>query len=287
VGRVAERAVLGNGSGWRKTVDGTQALRRARRGVGVGAGSQPAAHDGAARARAAQLRRLGVVRFDLHIPPAVIDHVASEFDRLIVDDAWSADLGPEREPGMHRYLVDAHRPIPALGHLLTPEVEHAIEAFYGSNYRVRTVRAYRNRDAVRAAPGDLTANNWHLDPEITCDLRYFVYLTDTTSEAAALQTLDRPTTRLLLRSGFVDRTRIYGPARRMLEERPVAHEGPRGTAILIDAQHAMHRAGLCGPGRRRDIAQFWITPSAAPMPQDWIDRLPDDPTFHGGAPGDG
>ncbi|MGZ8764133.1 MAG: hypothetical protein ACXW2C_00370 [Acidimicrobiia bacterium] len=285
MGWVAERAVLGNGSGWRRTVDGKRLLRRARRGVG--AGNAVSIPDGIARARSAQLRRLGVVRFDLHIPPTVIDHVASEFDRLIGDDARCADLGPEREPTMHRYLVDAHRPLPALGSLLTTEVERTIEAFYGCPFRVRSVRAYRNRDATRAAPEDLDANNWHLDPEVTCDLRYFVYLTDTTSEAAALETVDRPTTRLLLRSGFVDKTRIYGPARRILEERPVAHEGPAGTAILIDAQHAMHRAGRFEPGRRRDIAQFWITPSAAPMPHDWIDRLPDDPSFHGGAPGDG
>lgn len=243
--------------------------------------------DGAARARSAQLRRLGVVRFDLHIPPTVIDHVVCEFSRLIVDDARCADLGPEREPAMHRYVVDAHRPLPGLGSLLTPEVEQTIEAFYRCPFRVRTVRAYRNREATVVAPEDLDANNWHLDPEVTCDLRYFVYLTDTTSKAAALHTVDRPSTRLLLRSGFVDKTRIYRPARRILSERPVAHEGPAGTAILIDAQHAMHRAGRCEPGHLRDIAQFWITPSVAPMPHDWIDRLPDDPSFHGGAPGDG
>jgi hypothetical protein len=236
--------------------------------------------------QASYLRHIGFFRFDACASHSSLGVVAEAFDRHIVDDDLAEDLGPPDDPGMHRYLVDAHDVIPELGGLLCPEVQRTIHSFYRSHFRVRSVRASRNRAPLHGTTGH-TSTEWHLDPEITSDLRLFVYLTPATRDNGALETIDRATTRRVLRSGYIARGRVYGSARLLLSTTRTAHEGPAGTSLLIDPQRTMHRAGRCAPGQHRDIVQFWITPSTTPLEPDWCERLPPDPTFHGGLPGHG
>lgn len=284
VARTVRRSVLGNDSGFRGSIRGRRSLHEARRSAVRPLDPPPASVAG----RAARFGRSGVLRFDSATPTELIARVSDSFDDLIRIDEACEDRGPLPHRWVHRYLRDAHLQIPDLPRLLTEDVARVIESTYGCSFRVRSVRAYRNTGLVGLDPSvELYANHWHLDPEVTCDLRYFVYLSDASVDSGALETIDRPSTRRALRSGYFDRNHIVGPSRRLLGERSVVHEGARGTGILLDAQRVLHRAGTCVPGRHRDIVQFWIAPSPVPLPEDWGARLGPDPSFRGGRPGDG
>jgi hypothetical protein len=275
---------LCNDSGFRGSIQGRSALHDARRKA-IRAPDPPPA---SVVELAAQFSRPGVLRFDDAAPPELVTGVSDSFDDLIRIDEACDDRAPLPHRWVHRYLRDAHLQIPDLPRLLTEEVARVIEATYGCPFRVRSVRAYRNTGLAGLDPSvELYANHWHLDPEVTCDLRYFVYLSDATVDSGALETIDRPSTRLVLRSGYIDRNHVLGRSRRLLGERSVVHDGARGTGILLDAQRVLHRAGTCLPGRHRDIVQFWIAPSPVPLPADWGERLGPDPSFRGGRPGDG
>jgi hypothetical protein len=271
---VAVRVVLGNDSGLRKTI-GAQVLLYGSRI----AGPVKVRRNRAASALAAQ----GWARFEHHIASDVVDVVADRFAHLIDDDRVSQARG-RLEPDAHRYLVDPHRHIPEVAALLTPPVQEAIEAYYGSHFRVRSVRAYRNRSFEHTdGAADVYGNVWHEDPDLVCDLRYFVYLSETVSAAnGALMSFDRRTSRRLLRSGYLGPGRAVGPARRFLQHPTgtTVHGGRRGFGVLIDPQRCVHRAGTCLPGQQRDVVQFWITPDRHPLPPDWSARLAPDAVFH-------
>ena len=282
--RCARRSLLANDAGVRQTVRGHRTLRRTRREVD---GHAPTV-DGTASRRASEFSRSGVLRVDSTAGTDLVDRVAASFAELITDDRVCRDQARAIEPGLHRYVTHAHQRIPELTELLTPEVAHTIEGAYGSWFRVRSVRAYRNSGISHTrSDHDVYANQWHLDPELTCDLRYFVYLNATDARNGALATIDRPTTVRILRSGFVDSRHVVGPARRLMANGAVTHAGPPGTGVLVQAEQVLHRAGTCADGFHRDVVQFWITPSTVPLPEDWGARLPEDPAFLGGRPGDG
>jgi len=250
-------------------------------------GYAPTVDDSAVR-RAAQFTRSGVLRFDSTAPVDLVGRAAASFAELITDDQVCRDKAGAVHSGLHRYVTHAHQRIPELTALLTPEVARTIEAAYGCWFRVRSVRAYRNYGTAQALSDDnVYANQWHLDPELTCDLRYFVYLNDTDARNGALETIDRSRTVRILRSGFIDSHHVVGPARRLITHGAVTHEGPAGTGVLIQAEQVLHRAGTCADGFHRDAVQFWITPSAVPLPDDWGVHLPEDSAFLGGRPGDG
>lgn len=280
----ARRALLANSAGFRQTIQGHTAIRRTRRQMA----GRCATTDPAALARASEFARSGVLRFEDPESTALVSQVASSFQDLIADDDACRDKGPAGHPSLHRYVTHSHLRIPDITSLLTPAVARTIEADFGSWFRVRSVRAYRNTGVEGYGPdSELYGNQWHLDPQVTCDLRYFVYLNDTSVPNGALETIDRPQTVRILRSGFVDARHVVGPARRRLAQAPVAHEGPAGTGVLVNAEQVLHRAGTCHPGRHRDMVQFWITPSAEPLPADWGAQLHEDGAFVGRPPGDG
>ena len=282
--RSARRCVLANDAGFRQTVQGHRTLRRTRREM---SGHSLTVDDSTAH-DAAEFTRSGVRRFDSTADTDLVDRVAARFAELTTDDEVCSDQGRAIQPDLHRYVTHAHQRIPELTELLTPEVARTIEAAYGCCFRVRSVRAYRNSGTAHARSDDnVYANQWHLDPELTCDLRYFVYLSDADVRNGALETIDRPTTRKILRSGYVGPHHIVGPARRLMSHGAVTHEGPAGTGVLVQAEHVLHRAGTCADGSHRDAVQFWITPSPVPLPDDWGTQLPEDRAFLGGRPGDG
>jgi hypothetical protein len=274
------RVVFGNDAGLRNNIAGRRRLTECRSAAPVAGRSS----------EADAVRRRGWARFDGHIPIEVVDEATSSFDRLIADPAYCADLGLV-VPEAHRYLIDPLHHVPAIAGMLTGSVTDAIEGFYGTHFRVRSVRAYRN-----TAPGDLRTdvnvhnNVWHVDPELTCDLRYFVYLTgDVEGEAGSLATIDRSESAAILRTGYLDAGHQLRPSQARLRDAAVTlHAGDRGRAVLIDAQHCLHRAGRVAPGHHRDAVQFWLTPSPEPLSDDWAGRLGPDPAFgHRGKPGAG
>jgi hypothetical protein len=223
---------------------------------------------------------------DSHIPQKLLDRVSQEFTDLIGDDAQCRDLG-EGVASAHRYLENPNQKIADLHRLLTDEVAATIRTHYRSNFRVRSIRAYRNEALPQvAAESDVFGNLWHLDPELVCDLRYFVYLSPiVTAEQGALEIMGANAARLVTRTGYIGRSQVTGLARRYLANpsRGTPMEGVRGTSVLIDTQRCLHRAGIPAPGQHRDVVQFWITPAPEPMPADWGTSVVD-PVWSSSAP---
>lgn len=280
----ARRSVIGNSAGLRLTVAGRRTLRSARRHQDL---DKPAVTP-LADMRARTFHRAGVLRFDSSTSGPIVEAVATAFDDAMSRDEWCEDRGPSSAPAAHRYLVDAPLRLPAITDLLTDDVVSTAEAYYGCHVRVRSVRAYRNQ-GIEALDQDedVHANVWHLDPELTCDLRYFVFLTAVGAGDGPLETVNRRSTAAILRSGFLDGRHVVGPARHILNRQAVVHNGAAGTGVLLAAEHCLHRAHVCSPGHHRDVVQFWLTPSSEPLGPDWGAQMPPDPAFHGGRPGDG
>jgi hypothetical protein len=256
--------LFGNDSGWTNNILGRRHLARSRR------------NSGAVDVRGARgvdlMKRERYVRFDNHIDAELVAAVAKQFDELVARDEECSDLGAG-VPAAHRYLREPNQKIPDLHRLLTDEVAATIRAYYGSNFRVRSIRAYRNQSLDDEVLNlDVFGNLWHMDPELVCDLRYFVYLSPTvTVEQGALELMGVDAARRVTRTGYIRRNKVVGPARRYLadQSRGSAIDGSRGTAVLIDAQRCLHRAGVPAKGELRDMVQFWITPSHQPMSADW------------------
>ena len=279
----AARMVFGNNGSWTGNIRGRQLLRRSQRASVLLERPTPK--------RADLFRQVEWQRFDNHIPTDVLANVARSFEVLIVNDHECSNLGQEVAEA-HRYLRFPNQKIEDLHLLLTEEVADVIRAYYGSHFRVRSIRAYRNQSVPKSAEkSDVYGNLWHLDPELVCDLRYFVYLSPYVGpQHGPLHVMERSAVRWVVRSGYISRSHVVGPARRYLENarswRPI--EGPRGTAVLMNTQCVLHRAGIPAPGEHRDIVQFWITPSAESMPADWGTRVID-PVWQAAdaLPGDG
>lgn len=264
------RLMYGNDAGFWNNYSARKELTRLRRQSPIPAASN---------AQAAFLEEQGYLPLGVPAPP-VAEYVADRFRTLVTDPAVSQPIGPRLKDAA-RALVNPLARIPEIAQLLTPEVRALVEAHYGTSFEVKHVRGWRN---VSVPPEfqkqDVYSNLWHNDHDPVFMLRLFVYLTDgVTRETGALRFHPIPTTRSIMRRGYLRRRAVLPPARRILEDegRIMYFEGDRGASCLLNPQMCLHRAGVPREGSFRDMVQFTLSPSSQPLPADWASRMPDDP----------
>jgi hypothetical protein len=230
--------------------------------------------------RAEFLRREGYVLLPSAYGGALLQVIHARFQALIVDDHASRPIGPRLSSAI-RGIIDPVRRIPELGALVTPEIRHLIQAYYGTHFNILHVRLWRNVHVPpEYARQDVYSNLWHNDHDPVTLLRLFVCLSDrVTRETGALRFHSIPTTKRIIRTGYLRRRAILPPARRILEDerRVMYFEGGLGSACLLNPQLCLHSATVPRAGAHRDMAQFTIAPSASALPVNWAELLPPDP----------
>jgi hypothetical protein len=214
------------------------------------------------------------------------------YDHAILEDirrrATACFEDPSQYVGVGRYALKPQRivphperRVPQIGKLLTGEVSDIVTAYFRSHFTVEIIRLWRNY-AVSAehSQADHYSNLWHNDYDLAARLRFFVLLSDNvTPETGAMAVFPATHTKRVMRSGYVRRDAIYGRARALLEDTSqiTFFTGNLGSAFFMNPQFCLHRASIPKEGSFRDIVQFTLVPSPAPMQDDWIDCMPDDP----------
>jgi hypothetical protein len=223
--------------------------------------------DPAAAALAEQVSELGCAVLDPQYRPGLIEAVREGYERVIVDESATVDMGG-RIKEVVRYIVDPLDRVPEMRELLSTPVLKTLDAYYGGRWRVQHVRMWRI--------GHLTetqrrvhhyGNLWHCDQHPTSTLKFFVQLSDgVTAEGGAFRMHNIPTTRRIMRSGYLSQHRVTGPARAMLEdpELVIPFDVPAGVGAFCNTTQCLHRAGIPPEGTTRGMAQFTFVPAEYP-----------------------
>jgi hypothetical protein len=119
---------------------------------------------------------------------------------------------------------------------------------------------------------EVFSNHWHCDTRPTSILKLFVNLTEVGPEDGAFSLLPLPVSRRATRLMLARQRAATGWHRcpTLPEENAAVHAlGPPGSAVLCNTERCLHRAGVPGPGRYRDIAQFQLIPARVPLGAAW------------------
>ncbi|MGH9775343.1 MAG: hypothetical protein ACRD50_10395 [Candidatus Acidiferrales bacterium] len=265
------RMIYGNDIGFAKNVLAMRDLKKQQRRSGDVADADP---------RADFLRSQGYVKLDLTCSRALIEEVRRKYQALLTHPLLSRDLSP-RMSNIMRGVVDPIKHIPEFQHFITPEVQRILRAYYVSHFKVDHVRAWRNFHVPEEQrKKDVFSNLWHNDQCPVTTLKLFVCLSDgVTRENGSLRLHPIPSTKKIMRLGYMRRRLTIGPARRLLEDssHTVYFEGNLGSACILNPQQCLHGAGVPQEGKFRDMVQFSFSPSDKPLSDDWPATLPLDP----------
>lgn len=183
-----------------------------------------------------------------------------------IDAAFASDAGTRRVDDGTRRLMDAFRRVPALEALISPAAERAVEAHFGSHFKIYSVTLYRTEPTASV---DDNSFLWHVDNCPLSNIKLMVYLDDVAEETGAIRFKPRQVSDDLLARGFWDRVdveRFRGELDAGETTRIVA--APLGTGILFMNGRCLHKATYPRRGHR-DVVTFVLQPSLVP----WREHL--------------
>lgn len=217
--------------------------------------------------------------------PAQLTRSIHDAMSIAEDDRFSVPMGGRIKNAV-RYIVDPVSHIPSLKDLLTPELADVVRGWYGSEFAISSVRAWR----IAHIPTEEQmfhhyGNLWHVDGHTVDVMKLFVQITpDAGVSGSAFRLISRADTRKAMRCGYISGYRMTALARRILERRTLVFDQPAGTVAFVDTNRCLHRAGIPRFGETRFMVQFMFVPAArAPIDGDYFTTLPHDPNVHEGA----
>ncbi|SEM33471.1 hypothetical protein SAMN05414137_12437 [Streptacidiphilus jiangxiensis] len=237
--------------------------------------------DAAGHALATAADRNGFAVLDPGYRPGLIEEVRAGYEKLIDDPTVTVDMGGRIKDAV-RYVLDPVDRVPVLRELLNAPVLSALDAYYGGRWRVQHVRMWRIAHLPEHERGfHHYGNLWHCDQHPTSTLKYFVQISEgVTAEGGAFRLHPVPSTRRLMRSGFLGQGWAKGPARRQLDDprRVVPFVAPAGHGAFVNTTRCLHRAGNPPEGTTRGMVQLTFVPAPDPRgPGDPLDGLRPDP----------
>ncbi|WP_042418585.1 hypothetical protein [Streptacidiphilus anmyonensis] len=242
--------------------------------------------DQAGRLLAAAAEREGFAVLDPGYRPGLIGEVRAGYEELIDDPTVTVDMGGRIKDAV-RYVMDPVGRVPVLRELLNAPVLGALDAYYGGRWRVQHVRMWRiSHLPERERAFHHYGNLWHCDQHPVSTLKFFVQISQgVTAEGGAFRLHPVPSTRRLMRTGFLGQGWAKGPARRHLDDpdRVVPFTAPAGHGAFVNTTRCLHRAGIPPEGTTRGMVQFTFVPSPDPRRTD--DPLADLPADPNVAPG--
>jgi hypothetical protein len=215
-----------------------------------------------AKEKATVLNEHGYLLFPRSSQTADLDGIARSYNTHIAS-AQSALMGLG---GKILYIHDPLAKIPELKSLVTAEIDAIARAYYGSSYRIDSVRAWRNYHIPTSRPEhDVGISNaFHQDGGRRNELRLFVLLSNgVTRESGATRFHDKIASARLARDPrfFSRRWQSDAIKRKLLDAKSLRYlEGGLGDACLINAQECLHASSIPQAGTYRDIVAFNMVP---------------------------
>jgi hypothetical protein len=227
--------------------------------------------DPAALALADAAARQGYAVLDPGYRAGLIEEVREGYLKVIDDPAATVDMGG-RIKEVVRYVVDPLSRVPAVRELLNPPVLGSLDAYYGGRWRVQHVRMWRIAHLTEEQRQvHHYGNLWHCDQHPVSTLKYFVQISDgVTVEGGAFRLHGIPSTRRIMRSGYLGQGWVKGPARGRLDDPRfvVPFDAPAGHGAFVNTTRCLHRAGIPPEGTTRGMVQFTFLPSQDARPAD-------------------
>lgn len=218
---------------------------------------------------AGAVARLGYAVQDPGYRPGLTEQVRAGYEEVIQDTAATVDMGG-RIRDVVRYVNDPLSRVPAMRELLTAPVLRTLDAYYGGMWRVQHARMWRIKHLTEEQRKvHHYGNLWHCDQHPTSTLKFFVQISDgVTAEGGAFRLHSVPTTRRIMRCGYLGQGWAKGPARSMLEDPAlvVPFDVPAGIGAFCNTTRCLHRAGIPPEGTTRGMVQFTFVPADAPNP---------------------
>lgn len=269
------RVAFGNESGIRQNVRGRRRLASMRR--------HGRAHEHPDHALGDGLRAQGFALAGPVDRPEALRAVQAA--TWLCDEPSASVAMGGRIPESVRYVLDPLARVPELRDLLTPAAVAVIRGWFGSEFRVRSVRFWRIASLPEAEQGfHHYGNLWHVDSHPLCMLKMFVQVDRATADGSALRLLPRPATTRVMRVGYFGPTRVSRRAQRIIDQQTICFDGPPGTVLFADTNRCLHRAGVPAEGETRAMVQYWLEPADAPPPDgDYFAGMQPDPGVHAGS----
>jgi hypothetical protein len=234
-----------------------------------------------ARQLADQIDTLGYALLRATPDADVTRAVQAAYAHVIDDPRHTVDMG-RRIRHVVRYVKDPLRHAPPIRGLLTPAAVEVLDAFYAGSWAIQHVRMWRIAHIPPAEQGfHHYGNQWHCDQHPTSTLKLFVQISDgVTPDNGAFRFHDVPSTRRIMRTGFIDNGRAVWPARRLMDDpgRARYFDGPAGSSAFCNTTRCLHRAGIPPEGTTRGMVQFTFVPDpSGSRRSDPFAELPPDP----------
>lgn len=270
-------AAVGHQSGIRPAMRTNKTLRELRR-------RNPIEVSREAKTLSDKLRRQGYLALSPGYPDGLIEAIRDAM-AIAEDERFSVAMGGRVKDAV-RYIVDPIEHIPLLRELLLPQLIEIVRGWYGTEFAISSVRAWR----IGHLPTNEQAfhhygNLWHVDGHSVDILKLFIQITpDAGLSGSAFRLVSRSDTRKAMRRGYLRSEKILAPARRILDRRVVLFDSPPGGVAFVDTDRCLHRAGVPADGQTRDMVQLMFRPAEQPPPGgDYFASVPKDPNVYEGA----
>lgn len=179
--------------------------------------------------------------------------IASKIDRLFSDPANCYRISE----GFYR-LIDGIERVPEIMDALDLEVEHILERYYRSHFKIFGVYFYRTLPTPTKPQSSFL---WHIDNCPAPEIKLMVYLDQVRTDTGALRLKDKPLSNNLRAGGFRNRNKVAHLQPRLDDEATTkAIEGPPGTRILFENGKVIHKA-TSPLVEHRDVVTMVIIPS--------------------------
>ncbi len=233
------------------------------------------------------LKRRGWVQLPA-FPREVMERILAGYYDHIERAESTHDMGP-RDRSAVRYVVDPLHRVPELRALVNDEVKDCLTAYYRTDFRLLHARMWRisslpEHERLRDNYGNL----WHCDHHRITMLKVFIQISeDVSAQNGALRMYDIRTTKSVMRRGYISQGKqVSWAARRLRDDRGMtAFDGQPGSAIAVNANLCLHRAGVPLPGRTRGMVQLTFDiADHPPMDGDYFTDLAPDTNVVEGRP---
>lgn len=266
IDQITGRKLFNNDAGFRHNVLGKISQLKTKKTIDVKENSN----------QISELGEKGYVSLGIPFKTTDIVNVISKYKQMIENDDYSVVRAEYKNKVYSRMIYQVYKKIPEITNLLTDEIKDMLKEHYKGNFQVHHVLAWRNYHVPPAVIEEkkLFASNWHCDGRDTSRVTLFINLSDVTEDHGPLHVQSKQRTKELIKMGFGGRHNYKLPEDVIEDPNFVVKNiGPPGTSVLCNPQLCLHRAGIPGPNKIRDIMEFRFKPSNQPLDKDWIDKI--------------
>jgi len=266
IDQITGRKLFKNDAGLRHNILGKISLLKTKKTIDVKAENT----------KISELDEKGYASLGIPFKTSDVENIISKYKQMIEDDEHSVIRTEYKNKVYSRMISQVYKKIPQIANLLTDEIKDGLKQHYKGNFQVHHVLAWRNHHVPPEIIEEkkLFASNWHCDGRDTSRVTLFINLSDVTEEHGPLHVQSKQRTKELIKMGFRGRHNYNLPEKVMEDPNYVVKNiGPPGTSVLCNPQLCLHRAGIPGPNKIRDIMEIRFKPSNRPLDKDWIDKI--------------